>query len=44
MNKVALINDMEPDTFTDVMDANVTQSWLIARAVSHKASVEPVQR
>jgi NAD(P)-dependent dehydrogenase (short-subunit alcohol dehydrogenase family) len=34
MNKVALINDMEPDTFTDVMDANVTQSWLIARAAA----------
>ena len=34
MNKVALINDMEPDIFTDVMDANVTQSWLIARAAA----------
>lgn len=34
MNKVALINNMEPDTFTDVMDANVTQSWLIARAAA----------
>lgn len=34
MNKVALINDMEPETFTDVMDANVTQSWLIARAAA----------
>ena len=34
MNKVALINDMEPDTFTEVMDANVTQSWLIARAAA----------
>ena len=34
MNKVALINDMEPETFTSVMDANVTQSWLLARAAS----------
>ena len=34
MNKVALINDMEPETFTEVMDANVTQSWLIARAAA----------
>lgn len=34
MNKVALINDMEPETFTSVMDANVTQAWLIARAAA----------
>lgn len=34
MNKVALINEMTPDTFTDVMDANVTQSWLLARAAA----------
>ncbi len=34
MNKVALIDDMEPETFTDVMDANVTQSWLMARAAT----------
>lgn len=34
MNKVAKINDMEPDTFTDVMDANVTQSWLLARSAT----------
>ncbi|MEN8934860.1 MAG: SDR family oxidoreductase [Planktotalea arctica] len=34
MNKVALINDMEPKTFTDVMDANVTQTWLISRAAA----------
>jgi len=32
MNKVAKINEMEAATFTDVMDANVTQSWLIARS------------
>ncbi|ASJ73732.1 SDR family NAD(P)-dependent oxidoreductase [Granulosicoccus antarcticus] len=34
MNKVALINDMEPETFTAVMDANVTQSWLLSRAAA----------
>lgn len=34
MNKVALINDMSPETFTNVMDANVTQSWLLARAAA----------
>ncbi len=34
MNKVALINDMAPETFASVMDANVNQSWLLARAAS----------
>lgn len=34
MNVVAKINDMAPDTFTGVMDANVTQSWLLARAAT----------
>jgi NAD(P)-dependent dehydrogenase (short-subunit alcohol dehydrogenase family) len=34
MNKVALINDMAPETFTSVMDANVTQTWLLARAAA----------
>jgi len=34
MNKVALINDMTPETFSTVMDANVTQSWLLARAAA----------
>lgn len=34
MNKVALINDMSPETFSAVMDANVTQSWLLARAAA----------
>lgn len=33
-NKVALINDMLPETFQSVMDANVTQSWLLARAAA----------
>jgi len=34
MNKVAKIEDMAPQTFDGVMDANVTQSWLIARAAT----------
>jgi NAD(P)-dependent dehydrogenase (short-subunit alcohol dehydrogenase family) len=34
MNKVALINDMSPQTFEAVMNANVTQSWLLARAAA----------
>ena len=34
MNKVAKIGDMAADTFADVMDANVTQSWLLARAAA----------
>jgi len=32
-NDVSKITDMAPERFLDVMDANVTQSWLIARAV-----------
>ena len=34
MNKVAKIDEMEPETFERVMDANVTQSWLMARAAT----------
>ncbi|MBU2941117.1 SDR family oxidoreductase [Shimia thalassica] len=34
MNKVALINDMAPETFTSVMDANVNQTWLLSRAAA----------
>lgn len=34
MNKVALINDMTPETFNAVMDANVNQTWLLARAAA----------
>jgi len=32
MNKVAKIDELTPDHFATVMDANVTQSWLLARA------------
>lgn len=34
MNKVAKIEEMAPETFLSVMDANVTQSWLLARAAT----------
>lgn len=36
MNRVAPIEEMELDTFLSVMDANVTQSWLMARAVTRQ--------
>ncbi|WP_239521058.1 SDR family NAD(P)-dependent oxidoreductase [Pseudooceanicola aestuarii] len=34
MNKVAKIDDMPVEDFGAVMDANVTQSWLLARAAT----------
>lgn len=34
MNKVAPVGEMTPETFGAVMDANATQSWLLARAAS----------
>jgi len=34
MNKVAKIDEMAPETFLTVMDANVTQSWLLARSAT----------
>ena len=34
MNRVAKIDEMDPSTFAAVMDANVTQSWLMARAAA----------
>jgi NAD(P)-dependent dehydrogenase (short-subunit alcohol dehydrogenase family) len=32
INKVAKIDDQSPEAFAEVMDVNVTQSWLMARA------------
>lgn len=40
MNKVAKIEDMEPATFEGVMDANVTQSWLMARAATKQMKAQ----
>lgn len=34
MNKVAKIEDMPLSDFTDVMDANVTHSWMLAKAAT----------
>jgi NAD(P)-dependent dehydrogenase (short-subunit alcohol dehydrogenase family) len=36
LNKVSKIVDQKPEDFLDVMDANVTQSWLIARAAGRQ--------
>ena len=35
-NKVSKIADQKPEDFLDVMDANVTQSWLMARAATRQ--------
>ncbi len=40
MNKVAKIDEMAPETFSAVMDANVTQSWLLARAASSQMKAQ----
>jgi NAD(P)-dependent dehydrogenase (short-subunit alcohol dehydrogenase family) len=40
MNKVAMIEDMASETFQSVMDANVTQSWLLARAASKQMKAQ----
>jgi len=36
INKVAKIVDQAPDAFAEVMDVNVTQSWLMARAAGKR--------
>lgn len=40
MNKVALIDQMTPETFATVMDANVMQTWLLARAATVQMKVQ----
>ena len=40
MNKIAKIDEMAPDTFLSVMDANVTQSWLMARAATRQMKAQ----
>ena len=40
MNKVAKIDEMEAETFDAVMDANVTQSWLMARAATKQMKAQ----
>ena len=39
-NRVAKIDDMAPGTFAEVMDANVTQSWLLARAATRRMKAQ----
>jgi len=36
LNKVSKIVDQKPEDFLDVMDGNVTQSWLMARAAGRQ--------
>jgi NAD(P)-dependent dehydrogenase (short-subunit alcohol dehydrogenase family) len=40
MNKVAKIDEMALETFTGVMDANVTQSWMLARAATSQMKAQ----
>ena len=40
MNKVAKIDEMEPSTFEAVMDANVTQSWMMSRAATRQMKAQ----
>ena len=35
-NKVSKITDQKPEDFLDVMDANVTQSWLMSRSAARQ--------
>ncbi len=39
-DKVAKIDDMEVSTFTGVMDANVTQSWMMARSATRQMQLQ----
>lgn len=40
MNKVAKIDEMSSETFLSVMDANVTQSWLLAQAATRQMKAQ----
>ena len=40
MNRVAKIDEMEVDVFDAVMDANATQSWLMARAATRQMKAQ----
>ncbi len=39
-NRVAKIDEMAPGIFAEVMDANVTQSWLLARAATRQMKAQ----
>lgn len=40
MNKVDKIEEMEPSTFNEVVDANLTQSWLLSRAACKRMKMQ----
>ena len=40
INRVAKIEEMAPAAFADVIDANVTQSWLLARAATRQMKAQ----
>ena len=40
INKVSKVDEMSPDTFKNVMDVNVTQSWLMAREVTKQMKLQ----
>jgi NAD(P)-dependent dehydrogenase (short-subunit alcohol dehydrogenase family) len=40
MNQVAKIDEMDPDSFDSIIDANVRQSWLIARAATRQMKTQ----
>ena len=42
-NKVSKIVDQKPEDFLDVMDANVTQSWLMSRAAARAKMIKQGQ-
>ena len=40
INRVGMIEEMAPAVFTEVMDANVTQTWLLARAATRQMKAQ----
>lgn len=40
MNRISRIEDMAPEAFLSVMDANVTQGWLLARAATRQMKAQ----
>ena len=40
INRVGMIEEMAPTVFAEVMDANVTQTWLLARAATRRMKAQ----
>ena len=40
INRVGMIEEMAPAAFAEVMDANVTQTWLLARAATRRMKAQ----